>query len=408
MATLCKNCGHALIFDPAVKKMLCRMCGSTFEAEEVESAAKKYREDERVLTREEIFGDDEVVEDFLENYIYTCSECGGEIAIHGSETSTTCIFCGNANVVFSRVVKGKKPDYIIPFSVTKEQALSAIMETVDRAFLPPKEVKKIQIDSVRGIYLPYWIINANHEESAVVQTNLSTGASKYRFYGRTGSMALSAFPIDACRILSDDSSIRLEPFDLSKMKPFDEDYLLGFYSNASDITYDEMKLAAMKRCKEIFDETISRDCAGRYPKVVAEVHETAILPDYKYAMFPVWFVTYPCQGKPNTILVNGQTGKVVCGIPWNNKKFWWLSVVGGVLLGWAATGSIFAFNLARGLPATGKNSAITGASMITTGLGFLAATLAFCFGAMKRHNLKQQLKRTQSDNTFTFVKKRQE
>ncbi|MBO4928782.1 MAG: hypothetical protein J5379_11130 [Clostridiales bacterium] len=408
MATLCRNCGHALVFDPAIRKMHCTTCGSSFEAEEVESAAKKYREDERVLTRDEVFGDDEVVEDFLENYIYTCSECGGEIAIHGSEASTTCIYCGNPNVVFSRVVKGKMPDYIIPFSVTKEQALSAIMQSVNKAFLPPKEVKKIRIDEVRGIYLPYWIVNANHEEAAVVQTTMSTGASKYRYYGRTGNMALSAFPIDACRILSDDSSIRLEPFDLSKMKPFDEDYLLGFYSNASDITYDELNLAAKKRAKEIFDETIGRDCAGKRPKVVAEVHETAILPNYKYAMFPAWFVTFQCQGKPNTILVNGQTGKVVCGIPWNDKKFWWLSAVGGVLLGWGLTAALFMFNLARGLPATGKNSAISEAAMVTVGFGYIASVTIAFLGIMKRHSLKQQLKRTQSGNTFTFVKKRQE
>ena len=120
MATLCKNCGHALIYDPAIRKMHCMVCGSAFEAEEVESQAKKYRENERVMTRGEVYGDDEVVEEFLENYVYTCSECGGEIAIHGTETSSTCIYCGNPNVVFSRVVKGKKPDYIIPFAVTKE------------------------------------------------------------------------------------------------------------------------------------------------------------------------------------------------------------------------------------------------------------------------------------------------
>ena len=54
MATLCKNCSHALIYDPGIKMMLCTSCGSTFKAEEVESEAKKYREDERVSSRGEI------------------------------------------------------------------------------------------------------------------------------------------------------------------------------------------------------------------------------------------------------------------------------------------------------------------------------------------------------------------
>ena len=161
MATLCKNCSHALIYDPGVKKMLCTSCGSTFKAEEVESEAKKYREEERVRSRGEVYGknDEEVVEEFLENYIYTCSECGGEIVIHGSEVSTKCVFCGNANVVFSRVSKEKMPDLIIPFSVTKEQALNAIREKIAHSLFVPTEIKNFQPEDVRGIYLPYWDIS---------------------------------------------------------------------------------------------------------------------------------------------------------------------------------------------------------------------------------------------------------
>ena len=59
MATLCKNCSHALIYDPGVKKMLCTSCGSTFKAEEVESEAKKYREEERVRSRGEVYGEND-------------------------------------------------------------------------------------------------------------------------------------------------------------------------------------------------------------------------------------------------------------------------------------------------------------------------------------------------------------
>jgi hypothetical protein len=204
-------------------------------------------------------------------------------------------------------------------------------------------------------------------------------------------MSISGFPIDACRILSDDSSIRLEPFDLSQMKNFDEDYLLGFYSNASDITFEEMHLAAMKRAKEIFDETVCRDCAGKEPKVVAELHETAILKDYKYAMLPAWFVTFQCQGKPNTILVNGQTGKVVWGLPWDEKKFKRTAIVGGLILGWGVTILLMLNYIARGLPVDGKDSALTG-----------------IYGIFKRRALKEQIARTQSSSIFNFVKKRQE
>ena len=58
-----------------------------------------------------------------------------------------------------------------------------------------------------------------------------------------------------------------------------------------------------------------------YPeRIIEAVHHTEI--DYgslRYAMLPAWFVIYEHKGKHNTILVNGETGKVVCGVPWNRK-----------------------------------------------------------------------------------------
>lgn len=407
MATLCKNCNHALVFDPAIQKMHCMYCGSAFLAEEVESEAKKFRENERVLTRGEVYGDDEVIEDFLEGYVYTCSECGGEIVIHGSESSSTCIYCGNPNVVFSRMTKEKRPDYIIPFAITKEQALSAVNQVVSKAVFAPKEVKKFTPEDVRGIYIPYWIVNANHEETAVVRSNKTTGKYKHRYTGRTGNMHLHSFPVDGSTILSDESSTRLEPFDLSRMKPFDEDYLLGFYSNSSDITYDDLQLATMRRAKEIFDKEVIRDVPGSSPKVVAELHETSILRDYKYAMFPVWFVTFRCDGQPHTILINGQTGKVVCGLPWRKKLFWAVTIAGGILV---SVATIFILNeiiKACGSKGIGEYHSKDDPAAILGDIGMiLSMSLPFVAYA-KLCKVKKILKLTQSETTFRFVKKRQ-
>ena len=45
MATLCKNCSHALVFNPASQLLECSACGSMFRPEEVEAESKEYRED---------------------------------------------------------------------------------------------------------------------------------------------------------------------------------------------------------------------------------------------------------------------------------------------------------------------------------------------------------------------------
>ena len=249
MATLCKNCSHALVFDPAKQKLVCVACGSTFFPEEVESEAKAYREDLNAESINKINGTDD--KDLMDCYVYTCSECGDEIIVNGTEASTTCVYCGNPNVVFSRIAKQKCPEYVLPFSVTKEKALQIARERISKGFFVPKEIKNFTVDCCRGIYLPYWIVNADFYDAVVVQGQVRQGKSSVtKYFGRAGSMKLKNLPLDASRALSDETSAKLEPYVLRDLKPFDEDYLAGFYSNVSDVTYSDIRRAAISRAEE--------------------------------------------------------------------------------------------------------------------------------------------------------------
>ncbi len=407
MATLCLNCGHALIFDPEIHKMHCVVCNSVFAAEDVESEEKKYRENERVLTRGEVYGDDEPYEEFLECYVYTCSQCGGEIVIHGSETSTKCVYCGNPNIVFSRISQEMAPDAILPFTISKDMAIQMIRDSISRSPLIPKEVRSFQPEDVRGIYIPYWVVNAEHEETCLLKSKVKRGKSTVtRYWGRTGKMEIKSFPLDGCRILSNESSSRLEPFPLKALKPFDEDYLLGFYSNASDINYDEMYEITEERALEFFQEEAFSTIEGSSKEVVSQVHETSIKNDYLYAMLPVWFVTFSYEGKHHTILVNGRSGKVVCGLPWRKTLFWAMVLVSGLIL------TVLSFFLFKGLftgllgVSSRRSSHNNGGKLIAAIVGGIV--LLFSTGIVKLKKVIKQLSLTQSSKTFNFVKKRQE
>lgn len=404
MATLCKNCGHALVFDPTSQKLVCGACGGAFAPEEIEAEAMPYREDLEAVSAEKAYGEKSA--DTMDCYVYTCSECGGEIIINGTEASTTCVYCGNPNVVFSRISKQKRPELVLPFTITKEKAIELVHKEIDRGLFVPKDIKHFEPECVRGIYIPYWIVNADYMNAVVISGQVRSGKhSVTRYYGRAGEMHIKNLPIDASRALADESSFRLEPYDLTWLKPFDEDYLAGFYSNVSDVVYDDLRRAALGRANEYFEEEALNSIHGASNKRVFSKSPSMRLDrDMVYAMLPAWFITFRYKGKPNTILVNGQSGKVVCGLPWNKILFYTLLVLTGIII------TVAAFLILREIMPVFFMSSSRSSSK---GVGRLFALIIggivalFVTGAGKIKKVFKNIKRTQDKAIFNFTKKRQ-
>ena len=404
MATLCKNCGHALVFDPGRQKLVCSACGSTFFAEEVESESKAYRQDLDAESINKINGTDD--KDLMDCYVYTCSECGGEIIVNGTEASTTCVYCGNPNVVFSRIAKQKCPEFVLPFRITKERAIGIVKEHVRSGFFIPRQIKNFPVECCRGIYLPYWVVNADFYDAVIIQGQVKQGKNYVtRYFGSAGSMKLKNLPLDASRALSDESSSRLEPFDLRDLKSFDEDYLAGFYSNVSDVTYSDVRKAALLRGEEYFNEQAMGQVDASSKKVIASQPSLKLDNDMVYVMLPAWFITLNYKGKHNTILVNGDTGKVVCALPWKKVLFFTLLILVGILITIAA---FFVFRATLPIFFTGRRSSSSrkGEGKIF-GLLIAGIIALFSTGIGKVIKVIKNIKLTQDKDMFNFMKKRQ-
>ena len=405
MATLCKNCSHALVFDPRTQLLVCSSCGSNFKPEEIESTAKEYREDLKAEAASEVYGTDD--KSLMDCYVYTCSECGGEIIVNGTEASTTCVYCGNPNVVFSRISKQKRPEFIMPFSISKERAIVLAQNAVKKGIFVPREIKNFSVDCCRGIYLPYWIVKAKYADAVVIKGQVKQGKNSVtKYFGRAGRLEFDNLPLDASRALSDESSSKLEPFNLVNLKPFDEDYLAGFYSNVSDVTYSDVRGAALLRAQEFFNEEALNDVKTASSKEVIEsCPSIKVDPDMVYAMLPAWFITFNYKGKHNTILVNGDSGKVVCGLPWKKALFF------GLLIGVGIAVSVAAYFVFRAtLPAffSGRRSSSSSRSEGRI-IAFLIAGIVALFSTGIRRVIKviKSINLTQDKAMFNFMKKRQ-
>ena len=136
----CPNCNGTLYFDIPSQKLKCRNCESVFKPEEYE-------------------GDNSAEEDVIEGgKMYICQNCGAELISANDEAVSYCSYCGSEQILEGELTGVKKPKYIMPFRISKEECKKIYEKEVKGKNYVPKEFKDPQfIERFRPFYIPYWM-----------------------------------------------------------------------------------------------------------------------------------------------------------------------------------------------------------------------------------------------------------
>ena len=141
----CPNCGAPLQFSPKAKTVTCDYCDTKFDVQTLENlyVQKEARAAEADAARRVHWKTAEAGQDWSEDeaarlQTYTCSSCGAEIVCDENTMATECCYCGNPTLIPSRFSGMLKPDYIIPFQKTKEEAIAALKAFYQGRWLLPK------------------------------------------------------------------------------------------------------------------------------------------------------------------------------------------------------------------------------------------------------------------------------
>lgn len=399
MVVKCPNCDAALLYNPSSGKMECLHCQNEYEVEELSMAREENIEE---TVKDILPVEDVVLEDDLETMecnIYACTSCGAELAVNGVESSTFCAYCGQPTVIFSRVSATKKPKYIIPFSVTKEEAVEKIRKELLKGFFIPRSFRKFELERVRGIYIPYWIYDITCQGqvcfSGEVPKKIGKGTDTKYFY-REAKGYYHNIVFDASTQLIDDTSRRLEPYDFSKMKDFDMSYLSGFYSDCYDLDKKKSQDIAMKYGQEMYVNNLRKTVNASYVKNIYDKCDYQIK-RADYLMLPAWFLTLRYRNESYTILANGQTGKVIGAVPYSKTKIVLLTIILGIIF------SSLMIPISHMFFSTPGDVADMFLMMI-----FLFGAGGLITGEEKYRKLVRDVKLTKSKSTKAYVEERQE
>ena len=307
----CPSCGGKLIFNPEIQLLICNFCENTYSPGKLELLEQIRPAD----TGEA----DEAEEDKNE---VVCDNCGAVLITDNDTTSTFCAFCGSPAVITRRLSNQFRPDYIIPFKITKEEATQKFVEFAkSRKYVPRDYYNEDNLGKITGIYVPFWTVSSRCKVSV-------RGEGFRRKLGHTDKYVLMSdfdvkynnVPFDGSAEIADDLMEAVEPYDTADKKPFNTSYLQGFYAQKFNLTPDKLTDRIMLRMERYAKDTAIMSL-HEYSSV--EIGACGVKPyalEQSYSLYPVWFLNYKYNGGNYRIAINGQTGKVDGYLPVDKVK----------------------------------------------------------------------------------------
>lgn len=282
---------------------------------------------------------------------FKCGACGAEVIIDtSSSTQARCHWCRNKLSMNQQIPNGAVPDMILPFSITKADAVSRISQFVKkrRFFANPQFTKEFDPENVMGVYFPYMVIDLNvhatmsgQGEHLVRSYTVKRGDDSETRYDADLYNVSRQFGMHINDLTVESSSERLDqntkknanniinavmPFDIENSVKYDSNYMAGFTSERRDTNIEHLGPLV-----KVQSQDIARHAALKtiefYDRGVRWDHEelSVIGERWLSAYLPVWLYSY-METKKNGktflhyVAVNARTGETMGSVPINNPR----------------------------------------------------------------------------------------
>lgn len=329
----CPACGAPIAFNAEKQKFSCEYCLSSYtEKEIIAYFAEQDAKLEQDAANQRIIDEKKKAEaagTAAEQHFngYRCDSCGATVMTDDTTTATFCYYCHNPVVISERLAGDFKPDQLIPFAISKDQASAAFLKWVGaKRYVPKDFTRPNHLEKMTGLYIPYWFADAdtsfNYLGESTDSRSWTVGNTRYTEYKdyehvRQGSMFLDDTSISAYSKIDPDLLNTISRYPLKEMRPFAMPYLSGYFADQYDKTADSVKPDLAKQAYgytlEKIEESLPRSGKTKGEEVNVNLHEPL------YTLLPTWMLTYHFLGKIYTFAMNGQTAEIVGELPVDRK-----------------------------------------------------------------------------------------
>jgi DNA-directed RNA polymerase subunit RPC12/RpoP len=352
----CHQCGAKVDFQPGTVVLKCPYCG--FENPIPQSEEQVLEIDYRTVLAQAASQ-----RETREVLTVKCNACAAETTLPPNITAAACPYCG-VNIVATAVAHtGIMPQALLPFHVTRDQALGCFRGWINSLWFAPRALQREVLADNRftGLYVPFWTYDSDTtsfyrgergDDYWVTEhyTTMENGkmVTRTRQVRRTRWTSVSGTVwnqfddvlVLASRSLPRDKADKLEPWDLPALVPYRDDYLAGFRAERYAIDLQEGFEVAKSMMVETIQATIRADIGGDHQRIHA-VKSVYANVTFKHILLPVWLSAYRYKQKLYQFMVNARTGEVQGERPWSVWKIVFtvlggLALIGGALALFAA------------------------------------------------------------------------
>ncbi|RMG94249.1 MAG: hypothetical protein D6705_16690 [Deltaproteobacteria bacterium] len=283
-----------------------------------------------------------------------CTGCGAPIIVPADRLSAQCEHCDSPVVDEAR---GRAlTDGVVPFQLPRRAAAEAIAAHLRSKWLAPRALARMRVleRHLEGHLVPLLAFDGAVTSKYAARIGINyTRTETYRgadgkpktrtvieteWFSLRGECGRNVEDhlVSAAPVLDEATSNDLEPFDLGWAQPFDARLVAGFSAHvpvaepeaAARVAVDEIVAQEQVRIEHAFLPGDHKDLERLDARFDVDAVRTVLL--------PVWIAQLTFAGKPLTLYVNGQTGKVVGKVPISPWK-----VTGLVVLAVALVAAVF-------------------------------------------------------------------
>ncbi|RNF34882.1 zinc ribbon domain-containing protein [Paracoccus methylarcula] len=272
----------------------------------------------------------------------SCPNCGAQMQFDGGSHAGACPFCATPVVIDTGTTRHIKPQGVLPFKLTEEQARKAMEDWLGRLWFAPSGLLSYARRGRRmsGVYSPFWTFDARtrsaysgqrgdaYYETVYVTQEVNGRRQRvarqvrrirWRHVSGRVSRDFNDVLVLASASLPRQFSDGLAPWDLSHLVPYRPDYLAGFGAQGYTVPLaDGHRIARQEMAGVILND--ARHDIGGDEQRVTQIQTDYSGESFKHVLLPIWAAAYKYNGKSYRFLVNGQSGRVQGERPWSIWK----------------------------------------------------------------------------------------